>query len=212
MIVMPSNTRGIVTGYLAGKYEGRLAHLYSIDGLTRIYDFMPFALDNGRYPCFAAGREWSEDAYLELLDSVAEMGGRATWALVPDVVGDRAGTIAEFDKWAHRVAAYGHPLAFAVQDGMEPDDVPSDAAVVFVGGSTEWKWRTLGMWCDAFPRVHVGRVNTNGKLWECHEAGAESCDGTGWFRGDQAQLAGLFRYLERSSKGLGNPRGAKLWQ
>ena len=211
MLVMPSNTRGIVTGYLAGRFAGRLAHLYSVDGLTRLYDFMPFALDNGRYPCWAAGREWSESAYFELLDSVAEMGGAAMWALVPDVVGDRDATLREWDQWSPRVAGYGWPLAFAVQDGMEPEDVPNDASVVFVGGSTEWKWRTLPQWCASFDRVHVGRVNTNGKLWECHEAGAESCDGTGWFRGDQKQLAGLVSYLERSSAGLGNPRGAKLW-
>ena len=99
----------------------------------------------------------------------------------------------------------------AVQDGMEPGDVPAEAGVVFVGGSTEWKWRTVRDWCDAFDRVHVGRVNTNGKLWECHEAGAESCDGTGWFRGDQRQLRGLIAYLERSSQGLGNHRGQELF-
>jgi hypothetical protein len=29
--------------------------------------------------------------------------------------------------------------------------------------------------------------------------GVESCDGTGWFRGDQNQLAGLKKYLAQSS-------------
>lgn len=34
-----------------------------------------------------------------------------------------------------------------------------------------------------------------------HDAGAESCDGTGWFRGDQKQLSGLRRYLYESVAG-----------
>jgi hypothetical protein len=94
---------------------------------------------------------------------------------------------------------------------MTPQDVPSDADVIFVGGSTDWKRRTMSMWCEVFDRVHVGRINTERWLWECDEAGAESCDGTGWFRGRQAQLDGLLSYLSRSRQGQRNPRGAKLW-
>ena len=52
-----------------------------------------------------------------------------------------------------------------------------------------------------FKRVHVGRVNTYRLLWLAHEAGAESCDGTGWFRGDRKQLQGLIDYLQESSSG-----------
>lgn len=214
MIVMPSNSRGIVTGYLCGKFDGRMGHLYSPEGLSgRLYDWLPFALDNGKYACWAADRAWSEDGYKKMLDAVASMGGSALWALVPDAVGDRDETLRLFDRHAPLVASYGWPIAIAVQDGMTPADIPSDAQVVFVGGTTEWKWGPEGLpvFASAFDRVHVGRVNTNGKLWECHEAGAESCDGTGWFRGDQKQLAGLVSYLERSSAGMGNQRGEKLW-
>ena len=210
-MVMPSNTRGIVTGWIAGRFPGRLGHLYSVDGLTRLYDFMPFALDNGRFPCWAANRRWEEAQYCRLLDRVVDLGGRPMWALVPDSVGDRDGTLREWDAWAPRLQTYGWPLAMAVQDGMTPADVPTESAVVFVGGSTQWKWRTLRDWCDAFERVHVGRVNGNRGLWECDDAGVESCDGTGWMRGDQRQLAGLISYLERSSKGLSNPRGRGLF-
>ena len=73
--------------------------------------------------------------------------------------------------------------------------------VVFVGGTTAWKWKTLRTWTENFPRVHVGRVNTDRMLWMAHECGAESCDGTGWFRGDQVQFAGLLSYLEQSTNG-----------
>ena len=36
--------------------------------------------------------------------------------------------------------------------------------------------------------MHVGRVNTERRLWQCARLGAESCDGTGFFRGDPVQL------------------------
>jgi len=84
---------------------------------------------------------------------------------------------------------------------MTTKDVPISADVVFVGGSTEWKWATMPMWCGNFQRVHVGRVNTYRLLWKCHDAGAESCDGTGWWRGDQKQARDLRAYLEESTNG-----------
>ena len=211
MIVMPANNRGMVIGWLAGRFPGCIGHLYSPGGLARLYDFIPFALDNGKFPVWAAGKEWDEAAFIGMLDRVVAVGGRPKWVLVPDVVADRDGTLREWDRWCVRMQSYGWPLAFAVQDGMTAEDVPSEASVVFVGGSTDWKRRTLHDWCDAFDRVHVGRINTDKWLWECHEAGAESCDGTGWMRGCERQFAGLVKFLERQAEGSGNPRGALLF-
>jgi hypothetical protein len=73
-------------------------------------------------------------------------------------------------------------LAFAVQDGMTPDDVPDGARIVFVGGSDAFKWRTVETWAAHFPRVHVGRVNNIDRVWQCDDLGIESVDGTGWFK------------------------------
>lgn len=212
MIVMPTNNTGIVVGYLAGRYPQRIGHLFSPEGLRETHDWLPFALDNGKFACWSSGKEWDENGYREMLEIVAGRAQSPLWALVPDSVADAKETLRQWKLWLPVLKGYGWNVAFAVQDGMTKDDVPSDADVVFVGGSTEWKWKTVHRWCDDFPRVHVGRVNTNGKLWECHESGAESCDGTGWFRGCKRQLSGLFRYLERSSQGLTNERGPKLWE
>ena len=115
----------------------------------------------------------------------------------------------EWDQWAPRLQKDGWALAMAVQDDMKPEDVPGEAEVVFVGGTTLWKRRTIHMWCEEFSRVHVGRINTEKWLWACHRAGAESTDGTGWFRGSARQLNGLKRYLERTDAGLSDP-GARL--
>lgn len=212
MIVMPANNRGLVAGWLCGRFAGRIGHLYSPGGISRIYDFVPFALDNGKYSVWAAGKQWDELGFIRHLELVAASGKPPLWALVPDAVADRDGTLREWDLWYKRMAHYGWPLAFAVQDGMVKADVPKEADVVFVGGSTPWKRKTMRDWCDWFPRVHVGRINTNRWLWECDEAGAESCDGTGWMRGDEAQLRGLINYLERASEGKTNPRGRQLWE
>lgn len=212
MLVMPANNRGIVAGWLAGRFPGRIGHLYSPGSMTRAYDFIPFALDNGRFPAWAHNKPWDEHAFLGLLERVALCGHTPRWLLVPDVVADRDGTLLEWDRWSPQLRRYGWPLAFAVQDGMTTDDVPGDADVVFVGGTTDWKRKHLHDWCEAFSRVHVGRINTDKWLWECHEAGAESCDGTGWMRGDQRQFAGLLTYLERASKAAGNPRGGALFE
>lgn len=201
MRVMISNNNGLVAGYLAGKHEGQLGHLYGPGGFRGPYEFMPFGLDNGRYAACTKGFEWDEEAFLGLLRRVQEGPMCPLWVVVPDVVGSRDGTLREWDHWAHRLKEFGWPLAMAVQDGMDTNDVPEDASVVFVGGSTGWKRESLAQWCEDFPRVHVGRINTNRWLWECHHLGVESCDGTGWFRGDQRQLAGLVEYLEKSVEG-----------
>lgn len=211
MLVQISNNAEIVAGWLMGRFPQRVGHLYSPYGLGRIYEFCPYSLDNGKFAVWSSGKEWDADGYRTFLAKVASQPHAPRWALVPDSVADPEGTLREWHQWAPEVARHGWPLAFAVQDGMGKSDVPKDAQVVFVGGSTEWKRKTMHDWCDWFPRVHVGRINTNRWLWECHEAGVESCDGTGWFRGDQLQLLGLVEYLEDSAAGRTNPRGAKLW-
>lgn len=196
MIVMVSNSTGIRTGYLAGLFPDRIGHLYSPRGKRGPYSFIPYALDND---AFGLGDNWSETNWLNALRWAADSGMEPRWALVPDKVGDKEITLQKWLQYAPVTASYGWPLAFAVQDGMTAADVPTDADVIFVGGSTEWKWDTMQMWCDEFPRVHVGRVNAYHRLWECHRAGAESTDGTGWMRGDRRQYQGLVNYLAESS-------------
>lgn len=196
---MLANNTGIRTGYLAGRFPSKVGHLFSPGAHRGPYEFCRFALDNGAYGAFTSGKPWDEGAWLHLLDWAQVMGQRPLWTLVPDVVANRNATLANWSKYAPMAATYGWPLGFAVQDGMVPKDVPADAEVIFVGGTTDWKWATVGLWCANFPRVHVGRVNTYRRLWQCHDLGAESIDGTGWMRGDQVQYRGLLAYLEEST-------------
>jgi hypothetical protein len=211
MIVMPTNNTGILVGYLVGQYPGRLGHLFSPEGLRKTYDWMPFSLDNGKFACWSRGKQWDEAAYRDMLAEVSMRDQQPLWALVPDEVANPKETKRLWDHWFPVIKSYGWSVGFAVQDGMTKDDVPPEADVIFVGGSTEWKWATMHRWCQEFPRVHVGRVNSPEKLWDCTESGAESCDGTGWFRGNPKQTAGLIEYLDRVHQGKPRPGTGKLW-
>lgn len=196
---MPSNNSSMHLGWLAGQYPGSIGWLLSPDGWRQPHRWLPYALDNGAFPAWVNKQPWDEAGFLGMLKRSQQCGYNPKWVLVPDVVADREATISRWIEWAPRIRPYGWPLAFAVQDGMTQADVPPDTDVVFVGGTTEWKWATVYNWCRDNKRVHVGRVNGYRGLWHCDDAGAESCDGTGWFRGDQDQLEGLERYLKESS-------------
>lgn len=195
---MPASSGGIEIGYLAGKHPGRIGWLLSPGDWKTPPDWLPYAIDNGEWTAHLNAELWDEDAFYKHLENVRCRANRPRWIAVPDSVADRDETLRRWEQHAPRVAKYGCPLAFVAQNGMTPRDVPGDAAVVFVGGTTEWKWTNLAKWTAAFPRVHVGRVNGYEPLWVAHRAGAESCDGTGWNRGGPERLAGLARYLAES--------------
>lgn len=200
MIVMPTNNTGRVIRELAVEFPGQLAHLMSVDGWRT--PFLSYALDNGAFAAWSKGERWMQREFIGLCDKAQQCATPPLWVVVPDVVTNREQTIWNWGAWEAKLRRfYGWPLAFAVQDGMTSTDVPKDADVVFVGGSTEFKWSTLEMWCKEFPRVHVGRVNTYRLLWKATEAGAESCDGTGWMRGDQKQFRGLKQFLKEWQSG-----------
>lgn len=203
MIVMPSNNSSMHLGWLAGRYPGRIGWLLGPAGWRKPHRWMPYGTDNDKFGSAVNGTPWNEAAYWAFVAKVQAMtkiGHPPLWVLVPDVPFDREGTLIEWTKWAPKLKQYGWRLAFAVQDGMTQSDVPADADTIFVGGTTDWKRKTIWTWCENNEDVHVGRVNGYELLWQCHDAGVKSCDGTGWFRGDQEQLAGLELYLEESTR------------
>lgn len=170
--------------YWAGVYPGRVGVLVgpSYFKKLKMREWMPYALDNDAYSSFSNRTEWSEAAWKKMLQWARMTGQDPKWVLVPDAVADRAGTLKKWDRYAPELDEFGWPLAFAVQDGMRPSDVPAEAEVVFVGGSDDFKYRSLPMWTSRFERVHVGRVNEVHRLQTCQRLNVESVDGSGWFR------------------------------
>lgn len=199
-MVMPGNHSGALVHYLAGRYPGRIGWLISPPiQSTKLRDWMPFALDNGAFAAWQKKRPFPEEAWRELIEHVRLRQLTPLWVLVPDVVADRAGTIQSWHRWEPELRRLGWPLAFAVQDEMSASDVPASADVVFVGGSTKWKWRTVAYWAKHFGRVHVGRVNEVERVELCERLGVESVDGTGWFRATEEgrQARALRRWIEQ---------------
>ena len=183
---------------LRDTFPDRIGHLYAPGGFKSPWP--NYALDNGAFAEWSKGKPFDADKFRKLCDR-AQLEHKPQWVAVPDVVTDRSATLRRWDEWAPELEARGWPLAFVVQDGMRAIDIPHNAAVLFVGGSTEWKQETAEYWCENHPRVHIGRVNGERDLWRYHRLGAESCDGTGWFRGRRRQLDGLWYYLA-DSEGL----------
>jgi hypothetical protein len=157
LFVMVANNSGAEARRLAATYPGRIGHLYGPGGWRGPFPEFPYALDNGAFPAFTKGTAWDEAAFLALCERAAGAAVAPRWVAVPDVVCDRAGTLAAWGRWSSILRErFGWPLAFVVQDGMTHEDVPDDAALLFVGGSTTWKQQTAAYWRERMPRVHIG--------------------------------------------------------
>jgi hypothetical protein len=93
-----------------------------------------------------------------------------------------------------------------VQDGMIERDIrpfADDIQGVFIGGSTEWKLRTLPYWCawalESKKISHVGRVNTMRRLKLSVDHKATSFDGsaTARFKEEARRMTGYMMDLNR---------------
>lgn len=180
MLVLCSNHSSKAFIAYARQHQGKLGWILGPSYWKQPRNDVPYALDNDAFVAWKNKTEWSEPDWIEMLDKTKLWHSPPIWVLVPDIVADAEGTFRQWAKYSLIASEYGWPLAFAVQDGMGRFDVP-ECDVVFVGGSTEWKWQTARMWCQHFPRVHIGRVRT-GKLQLAEEMGAESVDGSGFMR------------------------------
>jgi hypothetical protein len=206
MIVMPSNhSKGIVHYWAGRNYP--VGWLLTPDSSlkTPICNYMPYAIDNGRFAVWSDGREWNEDNFIKYLDFYCTYELQPRWIVVPDAVGNKNETLEEWKKWYPSLKEYGVPLAFVVQDGMTKEDVPEDADIIFIGGTFAWKWETIRHWTENFERIHVGRVNTYNHLQTCRSLGVESCDGTGWFRHPD-RWRGLEKYFMIESGEMVEPQ------
>lgn len=148
------------------------------------------AADNG---CF--GKDWDAD---EWRTWVGRQSG-VIFATVPDVVGDWRGTRSRWDEY--RYAVDHLPAAYVLQDDQPCGSVPWDELdAVFIGGSTEYKLspdaRAL---CDeAHERgkwVHMGRVNSLGRLRVAMDWGCDSVDGNFLAFGPNINVPRLLAWL-----------------
>lgn len=146
------------------------------------HEGFPYALDNGAWTAFQRKQPWDEGAFCDL---VAALGDGADFIVAPDVVAGGLDSLRLSERWLLRLDGIGRRRLIAVQDGMASADVAPllcGSVGVFVGGSTEWKLRTMTSWavlaraCGSY--CHVGRVNTARRIKACALAGADSFDGS----------------------------------
>lgn len=144
---------------------------------------LPYMIDNGAWGCFKREVEWDGAEFSEYLK---KWGAGADMIVLPDIVGGGEESLARSMEWAEECQSFGAPVLLAVQDGMPLSTVQRilerHPFGIFVGGSTEWKLKTLPDWGRMARRVgcwlHVARVNTARRIRLCQLAGAHSFDGT----------------------------------
>ncbi|MEO0986806.1 MAG: hypothetical protein AAFY20_14820 [Cyanobacteria bacterium J06639_14] len=211
MRIFPANNAKWLVHYWAGRYPGRLGHLWSPGRSITVYPHLNYAHDNGKFAAVMSARPWDEAAFRQHVATAASLSlaKLPDWVVVPDQPFNPRATLELWQRWEPELIGLGIPLAFAVQNGHTPADIPESASVVFLGGTDAWKFAMLPEFTATGKPVHVGRVNGR-RLWQCERAGAASCDGTGWFRGDKRQLAILEHYLRCTAGEAEPPKGGQL--
>lgn len=141
----------------------------------------PYILDNGAFHAYKNGVPWDADAFVGRLAQIGSMPRDPDFVVLPDVVTDPEGTKKRSQQW---VGVIDYPTAFAVQDGVKPDDAVQfadrvDAEYLFVGGTAEWKRRNAEAFVEAAHEhglgCHIGRP---GDLLCPEKIGADSVDTT----------------------------------
>ncbi len=197
MITLVAANSNPLLHHLSERYCGAIG--WMVSPATKFFkprNTIPYAIDNGKYAAHVNKTEWDESAFFDLLDKYKLEKHEPMFVVVPDAIGDKNETLWLWDLYSTRMRKYCWRLAFAAQDGMVPSDVPRSANLVFMGGSTRWKWRNVALFTASFEHVHVGRVNSGDKLEYCEKVGAESCDGSGFFReGDGPRVNQLVDFL-----------------
>lgn len=135
--------------------------------------------DNG---CYSA--KWDDRRWWAWL---TELPRSIEWAVCPDVFDPDGGpchdaTLERWRHWSPRMKVAGFTPAFVCQVGATPTNLPTDADVLFLGGTTEWK---LGRYAEAICQantgrrwLHMGRVNSRRRWDIARSFGCDSADGT----------------------------------
>lgn len=151
--------------------------------------------DNG---CFS-GR-WT---YRHWFDWLLGLPRSVRFVVCPDVF-DLAGgechsaTLERWQQIAPAIERHGFTPAFVCQVGANVGNLPTNAPVLFLGGTTEWKlgpdaWEIARHKGDRW--VHMGRVNSKRRLDTARMMGCDSVDGTYLTFGPDVNLPRLLGWL-----------------
>lgn len=165
-----------------------------------------WALDNG---CF--GR-FDKIEFLRLMERESAARESCLFVCCPDVVGNARRTMESFDQWWEMLGLW--PIALVAQDGVEDLEIPWRLLkAIFIGGTDRFKNSVAAIDIVKTATLlevhsHVGRVNTAKRFIRYHEAGADTCDGSGVSRYDH-MLDAIARELADDRQSLFDREGGE---
>lgn len=145
----------------------------------------PWALDNGAFGDWKAGRPFDHDAWCKTVSSLYVLGltreGGPDFIVAPDIVAGGVASLGFSLKYA--LGLRFAPVYLAVQDGMDEIDVARAIDTydgIFVGGTLRWKIEWAPRWVTLAHRFgkpcHIGRVGTFKRVRWARRIGADSID------------------------------------
>lgn len=144
---------------------------------------IPWVLDNGAFKLWKSGKPFDGAKFWAVVEQARAFHTRPDFVVCPDVVAGGLESLALSLAWADRIEPTGLKMALVVQDGMSEADVAPHLhrfAVLFIGGSLEWKLSTLSYWArvarDHGIQVHAGRIGGRKRMLLAKRAGIDSVD------------------------------------
>jgi hypothetical protein len=142
----------------------------------------PWAIDSG---CYSTGYP-GDIPYLRYLATRPHpIRKNVMFATAPDHPTDHVPALQRSTPFFPIIRNLGYPVAFVIQNGATPQNIPwPDFDVVFIGGTTDWK---LGPEAQLIAHVaiheyhypvHMGRVNSQTRYRYATQIGCTSADGT----------------------------------
>ncbi len=158
---------------------------------------VPYAMDND---CFVRFNRRAYEPFLERFQGVQPA---PLWVTAPDVFGNAAATLEQFEQWEPVLHGRGYPVALVAQDGLDRLTVPWERIeALFLGASNAWRFgdAAVSLMVEARRRgkwLHIGRVNSLDRMEWCARMGADSIDGSGFSRFGKLIKPGC-RWLKRA--------------
>ena len=172
------------------EYNGKIGLMWSPQSGYNL-KIKTYAIDNG---CF---HQFNYKSFKKLVERAKErMTKPPLFIVCPDVYQCHERTMVLWNHYSPILKEFGFQVAFVAQNGCTPETVPNDANWIFIGGGDPWKMENIHKFTNNGKPVHVGRVNSIGRLNHCELNGVTSVDGSGWFRGKNKRLQPLKTFID----------------
>ena len=185
-------------------WEGRIGMIVTY-GHRLVPDGAQWIMDNS---CFGTRYPYpGDDEYCKRIKEMSWKKKSCWFVTAPDVPFDAVGSLDKSRPMFSRIRELGFPVAFVGQDGIEDMDVPwEEFDTFFIGGSTEWKIgpggrKAVSQALDHGKAVHMGRVNSLGRMWYAKQIGCMSADGTMLRYAPDKNLPKLLKFLDQVNGG-----------